>query len=409
MKDSIKSITVLTVICIAVSLIIAVTNYFTAPIIKENQTGAVQDSLIQVLPEAKSFEQLSLPEGCPETVKSIYREASGLGYAITVETTTSYSKSPMAYTVGINSRGEITGVVMTNYGETKDIGDDYVKSYIGKDSALNGVELVSGATYSSAAFKAGVADAFNTLISMGAVGEGEKSEEQKLAELFVKILPGGVTDAGEGAWAEYETKSPVVSKANSAVNGTGYILVMTDGTVCVVNAFGAARAFTLDGEDITEGYEKLNDAAGAVPKNTDKTAEKHQKVLGRLLDGEGTFTPITVKQFGTVTGAYEISTGNKTIYGFVCHPLGYGKGVMEVYGIIDADGEIVKISADELILNSKYYDVKIDEEKFFSYYNGKNEETLGEGNMVSGATVSSNAVNKAVRDMFAAFRERTGE
>ena len=142
-----KSVLKLTSICLIVTLLLAVTNMFTAPIIEKNLQSAATQSLSQVLPGAKDFEKLTVPDSASPSLKEIYRETEGLGYAVTVEITTQYSTSPMLYTVGVGQDGVITGIVITSYNETKDFGkESYPQSYVGKDSALNGVELVGGVT-----------------------------------------------------------------------------------------------------------------------------------------------------------------------------------------------------------------------------------------------------------------------
>ena len=94
-----------------------------------------------------------------ETVTGIYKETGGRGYAVTVETTSSYSQNPMTFTLGVSEGGKIIGVAVTNYSETKDFGS-YPETFIGKDSSLEGVDVVAGVTYSSNAFKDAVKDAF---------------------------------------------------------------------------------------------------------------------------------------------------------------------------------------------------------------------------------------------------------
>lgn len=159
MKDNIKSIIVLPVICLIVAALLAAVNFVTAPVIEKNALMKEQESLRKVLPDSGVFEEIALSDDAPETVKGIYEEEAGRGYAVTLETSSSYSQSPMTFTVGISTDGKITGIEITNYSETKDFGK-YPEDFIGKDSSLEGVDLYSGVTYSSTAFKDAVADAF---------------------------------------------------------------------------------------------------------------------------------------------------------------------------------------------------------------------------------------------------------
>ena len=153
MKDSLKSIVVLTVICLVVSAVLAGINQVTAPIIAENQSSKANESLYAVLPDAENFEELALPEGSPETVTGVYRDTAGSGYAITLETSSQYSSSNMLITMGVGADGKIVNIALTNYAESKDFGTEtYPQTYIGADSALSGIDTVAGVTYSSTSF-----------------------------------------------------------------------------------------------------------------------------------------------------------------------------------------------------------------------------------------------------------------
>ncbi len=167
MKNNIKSIIVLGSICLIVAVLLATVNYITAPIIERNAMIAEQESLRVVLPGSEVFEELELSENIPATVTGIYEETNNKGYAVTVETTSDYSQNPMTFTVGIDSDGKISGIEITNYSETKDFGS-YPDTFIGKDSALEGVDITAGVTYSSEAFKAAVKDAFAAIEEVAA-------------------------------------------------------------------------------------------------------------------------------------------------------------------------------------------------------------------------------------------------
>ncbi len=177
MKNNIKSIIVLPVICLIVAALLATVNYITAPVIEKNAILAAQESLRVVLPDSGEFKEETLSENAPATVTGLYTEVDGKGYAVTVETSSSYSKAPMTFTVGINAEGAITGIEITNYSETKDFGK-YPESYIGKDSSLEGVDLFAGVTYSSKAFKDAVADAFAALSEVNSDIGGEVVEDK---------------------------------------------------------------------------------------------------------------------------------------------------------------------------------------------------------------------------------------
>ncbi len=158
-NTNIKSMIVLPLICLVTVALLAAVNHITSGVIEKNAVKAQLESLKQVMPEAEDFDIIDLTESMAETVTGIYKETGGRGYAVTVETTSSYSQNPMTFTLGISEDGKIIGVTVTNYSETKDFGD-YPETFVGKDSSLEGVDVVAGVTYSSNAFKDAVKDAF---------------------------------------------------------------------------------------------------------------------------------------------------------------------------------------------------------------------------------------------------------
>ena len=173
MNDKIKSVIVLTVICLVVTGLLAVTNSFTAPVIKEAREKKVQDSLKAVLPDMYSIRDAALPEGTPSTVKAVYI-VNDNEYAVVLATTSAYSSGDMGITVGISEEGEILGVKLTSYFESKDFGrDTYPQNYVGLTAGeAQQVDVFAGVTYSSKAFKAALADAFKA-VELIKGGEGK--------------------------------------------------------------------------------------------------------------------------------------------------------------------------------------------------------------------------------------------
>lgn len=160
-NDNVKSIVVLSVICLVVAVVLAGVNFITAPIIKESQEKAVMESLKSALPDATDLSEIDLKQlDKPDCVEKVYKDEGGCGYAVTVTTSSSYSQSPMAFTVGIDTEGRIVNIELTNYKETKDFGADYPNGYIGlADEEIGNVALFSGATYSSTAFRTALSEA----------------------------------------------------------------------------------------------------------------------------------------------------------------------------------------------------------------------------------------------------------
>lgn len=158
-NDNVKAIIVLFSFCLIIAVILATVNLLTAPMIEENNKKA-QLTAIEGLIEGAVFEQISELDDLPETITGVFKDKNGGGLAITFATTSQYSSGDMQYAVGINSDGRITGIKEIAYMESKDFGQ-YPETFIGKQSTeIDTTDAFSGVTYSSAAFKSALKDAF---------------------------------------------------------------------------------------------------------------------------------------------------------------------------------------------------------------------------------------------------------
>lgn len=405
-SDSIKSIIVLGSICLVVAVLLSSVNYITAPIIKESANTAVMESLKEVLPDATDFEEVSLPEGAPETVTGIFKDNGGSGYAVTLSTSSSYSQSPLTFTLGVGADGKIVAIKITNYAETKDFGE-YPGSFIGSDSALAGVneDLATGATYSATAFKNAVADAMGVLVSLGGVSEGEKTEEQIMDEIMALALPGAYDGRGKLKASEANVEIEGVISALKADNGVGYLFVAEykgSKVICAVSASGSAAVYDLDANivsDVDSAFVENIAAAADFSAIVEKDA---QAVANVLSDGDVLENIAVNNHFGTVTSAYR--SGEK--YFFVAHPFGYSD-TMTITLTIENGAISAFRNSGELIQNIEYYEgFEMDESAYVEGIIGKTEETLTDDVvLITGATVTGNAVNKACEDAFAVYKE----
>jgi len=86
MKNHIKTILTLTIICLVVSVLLAAVNFVTDPVIKEYEKKQAEAACSEVMPEGSGFESITLPGAVPSTVTAIYKEAGG-GYVFKMVTT----------------------------------------------------------------------------------------------------------------------------------------------------------------------------------------------------------------------------------------------------------------------------------------------------------------------------------
>ena len=414
---------VLVLIFAVFALVLFGINIFAAPLIEANGSAQQFAPLYSVMPEAKGFELIydandsaaSALVDVPETVQAIYSETSGLGYAIRLSTTQGYTKEPIEFTIAIDAEGKISGTELTAYPDTKDFGADYPGSFIGQDSALGDVGLVAGVTYSSSAFKNAVSDGFAALIANDLVGAGVKSDAQILTELSVQVFTGlanrdGVAQVEEPEIAEGQFT--FIQKIMKALNGSGFAFVAKDGEssyLLICNVSGAVRVYDIEGKDVTDtaNAAMVEEASSYAAANTVSTADAELKKLQTMVSEGAELTALPLDDvFNSVTGAYRVTDGETTLYGFCARPYAYSNQPIAVYYVLDENGAIVSMACDEIILFGEYFtSYELDEAKYKEGFAGLTADSFtGEQTLISGATASTNAMTVAIEDVFAAFQ-----
>lgn len=413
MKENIKSVVVLTAICLVVAVLLAYTNSITAPIIEANKAAKASGSLLEVMPEATGFENITETlANLPATVKEVHKEASGLGHVMILGTTTQFSSDEMGITVAIGADGKISNVLLTGYYESKDFGADYPATYIGQDSALGGVDTVAGTTFSSTAFKDAITDAFNVLIENNLVAAGQKSEEQLIAEAMPLALPGCVNSLGNPVTVPVEGFAAPITQAFKAKNDAGYIyIVSTDaGSVVVgVNAFGVAKAIDLEGNDVTAtATDAVAAAVAANPAISVTNLEANTTTVAGSFEEGAVITAVEgLATESNVVAAFTVTVGEETQYAVITKPLGYGDESMKMMVIFNANGEVVIYKTlTEMIIHGEYYSEHqlTDESAYRAQFVGLTEATYSDDmTLVAGATMTANAVASNFRSAFEAF------
>ena len=153
---------VLSVVCIAVSGLLAFANQLTAPRIAKAQEEKLSKSLVEVFGEAdyktldKSFENVN---------QVITDENNRAVFNISVD---GYSKDGIEALIGIDSEGKVCGIGIVSLKETTGIGtriqaNDYIEKFIGLDNDdFPDDTIISGATYSSKGMRNAVSIAVST-------------------------------------------------------------------------------------------------------------------------------------------------------------------------------------------------------------------------------------------------------
>ena len=388
MKKHIKSVISLTAICAVVSLLLAVTNYVTEPIIKKQESDAVGKALTVVLPNGEDFQSVELTEyKLPETVIEAYSEKNG-GYVFKM-TTTGYA-SGLVILCGIDAEGKVAGATCIASTETNKAETEYGKNVVNATTdSIDKVDTVGGSTKTTTAYRNAVKDALNSFVILNGGSVDLRSEEEILADNLKTALPSAdeftpvfITEDMEG-----------IKDIYSANNGAGFVFVTEDKFI----------ATDKDGNVLTETEEEIKTAVSSA-------AEKQIGV---------TLTEIDIAKYPdmptTVQKAYKTSTGN-----FILELRAAGFGIKgdEWYG---PSGEYIKIkvsvTSSGMIIACKTVSQKesdgigsaCEEPSFYTQFNGKEESNYSEIDAISGATITTNGYKTAISKVFEAVKILKGE
>ncbi len=378
MKNQIKSIISLTVICAVVALLLSVTNSITAPKIKEQEDAAANQSLTEVLPEGNSFETVKDLNGLPETVVEAYRETDGKGYVLKL--VTSGYGAGLTIMCGVDSEGAVTGAKCIASNETlgyeKEYGNNFKAVTI---KTVDGVDTVAKATMTTSAYKGAVRDAINAAAVLGG-GTAEKTEEEILKENLSKALPEGEGDFTIAFLTEEISGFTAIYKAD---NDKGYVFRKEDKFI------GVDASGNILGEEDA-------DVANALPKLNDSSLEEIDITNYQNM-------PAQVKK------AYKTQSGN---YVIEARAAGYGINGDEytrsneyiyIRVSMTPQGKIISCETVSQKETQNVGDVCAKAE-YFTSFNGKTETEAGNVDTVAGATVTTGAYRSTVLKVFEAVK-----
>ena len=383
MKKSlnVKSIVVLTAICGVISLLLAATNALTAPIIEKNQNAAANEALLVVMPEGTGFEKMDLSAyELPATVTEAYKEAGG-GHVVKL-TTTGYG-SGFVIMCGVNADGTVSGAVCLSSNETLGYEKTFGENFIGKSSdGIETVDVISGATKTTAAYRNAVKDAINAATILGGGSVDIRSEEEILADNLSAALP-----AGEGKFTKLFLTEVIedIDAVYTADNGKGAVCVIGEQFVGVDESGAVVSG--------AEGDTAANVSAQMAILNASKETEVDLTAYADLPSA--------------LVSATKTESGN-----YVLEMKGAGYGINGGDDYHPASGEyiFIKVSMtkegkiiDCLTLSQaetpNIGDACADAE-FYGQFVGKTEADYEAVDGISGATLTTNGYKKAILRAF---------
>lgn len=375
-------------VCAVITLILAVTNHITAPIIEKNQNASANASLLEVMPEGAGFETMDVSGyELPATVSEVYKETSDKGFVVKL-VTAGYG-SDMVIMCGVTSEGKVTGAVCLSSNETLGKEKTYGENFTDKDAAgVEGVEIIAGATKTTAAYKSAVNDALNTAVILGGGSVDIRTDEEILADNLKAALPDGdeftklfLVETVEGIDAVYE-----------ANNKSGY--------VCVIGEqFIGADA---SGAVVTEGVEDpeiITDAIAKISSSvlTDIDLAPYEDIASYVLSAKITATGNYVLE--TKGAGYGIKGGNEY------HPASGEYIIVKVS--MTPDGKIIDCITVSEAETDGLGDACASEE-FYGQFDGKTEADYTEIDAIGGATLTTNGYKQAIQRAFDAVNVLKG-
>ena len=165
-ESTAKPVVVLSVIALIVSLLLALVNSFTAPIIEENQKAATLAAYVDVMPTVSSASDLEETAYTTENITGAVKATDG-SLAIKAEEK-GFDGGILTVIMGFDTEGKVTGMWVDESTQTSGIGSnvakaDYLAQFDGMDGTQNIVmnqdfDAYSGATISSTALFAAIND-----------------------------------------------------------------------------------------------------------------------------------------------------------------------------------------------------------------------------------------------------------
>ena len=375
-----------------------------AEVVKKAEDYAVfaaNERINQMLENATGFEDITATlSGVPASVVKIHKETSGLGFVIEAQATSDYTGgAAMDILIGVSADGKIASIKLVSHSESKIFDDAYLETYVGQDSALAGVELFAGVTFSSKAFKGAVEESLGVLIANELITAGVKSDDQILSEMIETVAPGYVKLAEVAV-------SGNITKALKAGNDAGFAYIVKSGDanfLAIVNAMGVCKVYNVAGEDVTAANDAVVTEAKAHASANQKAFQTAADTkFGKMIEGATDITPIALDTFNSVVYAVQFKVEDATYYGFYSRSFGFDQ--MDVYIVIDENGAIAKMDAVQFIFHEEYFGAFAGmPDGYKDGFVGVTEDTFGEQYIIATATMTSNAIKQSTQDAFASF------
>ena len=407
-NKSLKIIILPVIVVVLAFAILYCVNLWTYPTIVQARMQGEVGPAMDVMPNAKGFTELNL-DNVPSTVETVYEETSGQGYVVKVSTKAGFTKEAIVFYIAIDKDNKVQKINVTAYPETREVGEGYVDTFIGSDSTLSTVELVAGVTYSSSAIKNGVADAFKALSDNGLIVAAKKEPKQLYEELMPVVFGTAVNPAGMMSQEDFTSKVGGVVRAQKATNegAVAYWYAEGEENYAVITNGRIAKVYDLEGNEVSSLSSSvlsslMDEAKTLVKDNSSSDGKRFKKYVP-----DSKVTEIDVPLFNNVTTAFECVNENGTYYGFGVRPYAFDNEALTMYISIDDKGAIYSFNCSALYVDPEYF-THSEPENYTGGLVGVTDSWSGEEALITGATLTSEAVRDAINDVFDSFKAIKG-
>ena len=377
--------------------------------------------LLEVFPGATGFEEITstLTIDPASGVSAVHKETSGKGYVFVASKTNSPMKDLVNVTVGVDKDGKITGVsVSFNNPADYPVSDATLSSFIGQESTLTDVQLTANATVSSNSIKEAVSAGFLVL----AANDLMKAAEKEVEAVFAELLPTVVVGFSKGSIL---TPSGNIYQAYKLTNGAGIVCYVNNGDtklLAITNMSGKVvlyKAKLLD--EATQAYElvdvtaenvtvvaEVNEFATANITSLHNTlASKITRMYSNVAETD--ITEVEITTYGSIVAAASFINDGNVWNAYLAYSINaYNNSVVKTYVVIDHEGKIANVDVIGLFGDEEYFDVAhgFNEAGYESGFAGNND--FVDTNVISGATMTTNAIKQAIKDAFALYNATLG-
>lgn len=356
-----------------------------------------------LIPGSRGFEKVNINGmGLPSTVVEVVKEKNGLGYVVKLNTT-GYSPD-MIILVAVSSDYKVIGATCMSSKETHKVEQSYGNYFVGLNySEAMKVDLVSGSTMTTRAYRDAVLDAIGTISLLQGGNVDVRDPEEILLDNLRAALPNAFSNEAV-KYSDVFTEGYIIladgdihpasdfgaDAIHKAINGAGYVVECNNEFVSVYDYYNSSAS----------------DKAIKIAENIQSLLSESDTIEVDISEYKNS-TDGDIKKIFRYVASVNIVESNvytKSILVVETRVFGYSEEPITILVTLDMDGQIVDNLA---ISHSETYSiggVQLEDGEYNVNFNGKNEHEVEHVDTEAGATITTDAYKKAILYAFHVHR-----